>query len=124
MRERTRAKEDIIECGLEDFERLKSNKESKFFYKKINESRKDFQPRTILCRNKERKLLSEEGDILRRWAEDFDELLNKEFFNQNVNSQETFQVHSDTDEPIPTLDEVDNAIKKLKDSKTPGKDLI
>jgi len=46
--------------------------------KKLNKSRKDFQPRTILCPNKEGTLLSEEDDILSRWAEHFDELLNKE----------------------------------------------
>jgi hypothetical protein len=69
-------------------------------------------------------LLIEEDDILRRWAEHFDELLNKEFFNQNVTSQKTYQVHSDTDEPTPALDEVENAIKKLKDNKVPGIDLI
>ena len=68
--------------------------------------------------------LNEEGDIFRRWAEHFDELLNKEFSNRNVNNQETYQVPSDTDEPTPILDEVDNAIKKLKDIKAPGVDLI
>jgi len=62
-------------------------------------------------------LLIEEDDILRRWAEHFDELLNKEFFNQNVTSQETYQVHSDTDEPTPTLDEVENAIKSSRITK-------
>jgi 2'-5' RNA ligase len=65
---------------LEELERLRSNNESKSFYQKINKSRKDFKPRTILCRNKEGTLLSEEDDILRKWAEHFDELLNKEFF--------------------------------------------
>jgi len=90
--------------------------ESKSFYQKLNKSRKDFQPITILRRNKEG---SGEGDILCRWAEHFDELLNKEFFNQNQNvtSQKTYQVHSDTDEPAPTLDEVENAIKKLRTTK-------
>ena len=107
-------KEIFIECGLEELERLRSNNESKSFYQKLNKSRKDFQPRTILCQKKEGTLLSEEGDILRRWAEHLDELLNTEFFNQNQNvtSQKTYQVHSDTDEPTPTLDEVENAIKK------------
>ena len=71
-------KKIYIERGLEELERLRSNNESKSFYKKLNKSRKDFQPRTILCPNKEGTLLSEEDDILSRWAEHFDELLNKE----------------------------------------------
>jgi hypothetical protein len=28
---------------------LRSNNDSKSFYRKLNKSRKDFQPRTILC---------------------------------------------------------------------------
>ena len=47
-------------------------------------------------------LLSEEDDILRRWAEHFDELLNKELSDQHVTSQKTYQVYSDVDEPTPT----------------------
>jgi len=64
-------------------------------------------------------LLSEEDDILRRWVEHFDELLNKEFFDQHITSQETYQVYSDIDEPTPALDEVGNAIQRLKDYKAP-----
>jgi hypothetical protein len=58
------------------------------------------------CWDKEGKLLSEEDDILRRWAEHFDELLNIESLNRSVTSQETYQAYFDTDEPTPTLDEV------------------
>ena len=69
-------------------------------------------------------LLSEEDDILRRWAEHFDELLNTEPSNQNTINQETYQVFPATAEPIQTFDEVKNTIQKLKDNKAPGIDLI
>jgi len=69
-------------------------------------------------------LLSEGDDILRRWAEHFEELLNTEPSNQNTTNQETYKAFPATDEPIPTFDEVKNAIQKLKDNKTPGIDLI
>jgi len=39
------------------------------------------------------EVICEEDDVL-RWAEHFDELLNKEFFDQHVTSQETYQVYS------------------------------
>jgi len=58
------------------------------------------------------EVICEEDDKL-RWAEHFDEVLNKEFFDQHVTSQETYQVYSDIDEPIPRLDKVENAIEKL-----------
>jgi len=69
-------------------------------------------------------LLSEKDDILRRWAEHYDELLNIESLNQNVISQETYQSYLDTDEPTPTLDEAENVLQKLKDNKALGIDLI
>jgi len=50
--------------------------------------------------------LSEEDDIVRRWAEHFDELLNTEISNQNAASQEIYQVYLATHEPTPTLDKV------------------
>jgi hypothetical protein len=80
-------KKIFIECGLEELECLRSNNKSKSFYRKLNKSRKDFQPRTIVCRDKEGVFLSEEDDILKRWAEHYDELLNTEFANQNATSQ-------------------------------------
>jgi ribonucleotide reductase alpha subunit len=77
-------KKIFTEHELEELERLRSNNGSKSFYRKLNKSRRDFKPRTILCRNKEGMFLSEEDDILRRWAEHFDELLNTEPSNQNT----------------------------------------
>jgi hypothetical protein len=56
-------KKMFIESGLEELERLRSNNESKPFYRKLNKSRKGFQPRTVLCRDKEGMFLSEEDDI-------------------------------------------------------------
>jgi len=50
--------------------------------------------------------------------------LNKEFLNQNATRQEYHQAYSDIDEPTPTLNEVENAIQKLKENKAPGIDLI
>ena len=118
-------KKIYTEHELEELERLRSNNESKSFYRKLYKSRKDFQPRTMLRRNKEGMILSqEEDDILRRWAEHFDELLNTELSNQNKINQETYQVFPATDEPVPTFDEVKNAIQKLKDNKAPGIELI
>jgi hypothetical protein len=107
-------KKIFIKRGLEELERLRDKNESKFFYKKLNKGRKDFQSRTVLCQNKEEMFLSEEGDILRRWAEHFDELLNKEFLNENVTRQEFHQPYSDFDEPTPTLNEVEMPYKSLR----------
>ena len=42
-------KKVFMELGLEELEHLRSNIESKSFYQKLNKSRKDSQPRTVLC---------------------------------------------------------------------------
>ena len=99
-------KKIFIERELEELELLRSNNENESFYRKLNKSRKDFEPRTILCRDKEGMFSSEEDDILRRWTEHYDELLNIEFSNQNATSQEIYQVYLATDVPTPTLHEV------------------
>jgi hypothetical protein len=78
-------KKIFIERGPEELERLRSNNENISFYQKPNKSRKNFQPRTILCRDKEGMFLSEEDDIPRRWAEHCDELLNIEWQNIVMN---------------------------------------
>jgi hypothetical protein len=44
-----RKKKMFIEHELKELEHLRSSNESKSFYQKLNKSRKDFQPRTILC---------------------------------------------------------------------------
>jgi hypothetical protein len=69
-------------------------------------------------------LLSEDDDILRRWAEQLDDLLNVEPSSQNIINQEAPQALSAADEPFPTLDKVNDAIQKLKDNKAPGIYLI
>jgi sorting nexin-29 len=51
-------------------------------------------------------------------------MLNTEPSDQNTINQGTYQLFPATDEPIPTSDEVKNAIQKLKDNKAPGIDLI
>jgi hypothetical protein len=120
----TQKKKIFIEHELEELEHLRSNNESISFHRKLNKMRNDFQPITILCQNKEGMLLSEDDDILRRWAEHFDELLNTEPSKQNTINQETYQVFPATNEPIPTFDQVKNVTQKLKDNKAPGIDLI
>jgi hypothetical protein len=52
-------KKIFTECGLEELERFRNNNKRKSFYQKLNKSRKDFQPRTILCQDKEGMSLSE-----------------------------------------------------------------
>ena len=62
-------------------------------------------------------LLSREDDVLRRWAEHFDEMLNTEYPNQNTIGQDIYQTLQVTDEPTATFDEVENAIESSRITK-------
>ncbi|PNF36727.1 hypothetical protein B7P43_G12357 [Cryptotermes secundus] len=113
-------KQELIEL-----EHLRSSNEIRAFYQKLNKSRKDFQPRTTLCRDKEGTILSSDEEILERWPQYFEELL-----NGNVSEQvegmpiDRTQGNFETEEPAPTIKDVEQAIKKLKNNKAPGMDLI
>jgi hypothetical protein len=58
--------------------------------------------------------------IIRRWAEYFDELLNtnKKYRSKNIT---TLEIQENL-EPMPTLEEVEAALKKLGNNKAPGAD--
>ncbi|PSN31915.1 hypothetical protein C0J52_23566 [Blattella germanica] len=56
-KEREVSKNELIEL-----QELKNKNETRIFYQNLNKSIKVFQPRTILCRNKENTILS---DIMR-----------------------------------------------------------
>ena len=62
-------------------------------------------------------MLSREDDVLRRWAEHSDEMLNTEYPNQNTIGQDTYQTLQVTDEPTATFDEVENAIESSRITK-------
>ncbi|PNF23609.1 hypothetical protein B7P43_G04761 [Cryptotermes secundus] len=113
-------KQELIEL-----EHLRSSNEIRAFYQTLNKSRKDFQPRTTLCRDKEGTILSSDEAILERWAQYFEELLNSNSSEQVEGMTiDRNQGNFDAEEPAPTIKEVEEAIKKLKNNKAPGMDLI
>ena len=59
-----------------ELEHLQGMSESRTFYQRLNESRKEFQPRTTVCRSKVGEILGSDELILERWSQHFDELLN------------------------------------------------
>ncbi|PNF42710.1 hypothetical protein B7P43_G14181 [Cryptotermes secundus] len=113
-------KQELIEL-----EHLRSSNEIRAFYQKLNKSRKDFQPRSTLCRDKEGTILSSDEAILERWAQYFEELLNSNASEQVEGMTIDWnQGNFEAEEPVLTIKEVEQAIKKLKNKKAPGMDLI
>jgi hypothetical protein len=76
-------KKEYNEYELKELEHLRNINKSWAFYQKLNKSRKDFQPRTTLCKDKEDRILSGDELILGRWVVYFDELLNANVSDQS-----------------------------------------
>uniref|UniRef100_A0A6P7H3T2 Uncharacterized protein LOC114346646 n=1 Tax=Diabrotica virgifera virgifera TaxID=50390 RepID=A0A6P7H3T2_DIAVI len=73
-----RKKREHIEKELQEIEELNKPTETRKFYQKFNKSRKEFKPRTMMCRDKEGDIVTQQSEILQRWTELF-----KEKFEQN-----------------------------------------
>lgn len=118
-------KRDHDKQELIELEHLRSSNEIRAFYQKLNKSRKDFQPRTTSCREKEGTILGSDEAILERWAKYFGELLNGNVL-EHLEGMTIVQNQGnpEIEEPVPTVNEVEQAIKKLKNNKAPGMDLI
>jgi hypothetical protein len=69
-------KRDYDKQELIELESLRSSNAIRAYYQKLNGNRKDFQPRTTLCRDNEVMILGSDEAILGRWAQPFEELLN------------------------------------------------
>jgi hypothetical protein len=110
---------------LMELESLRSSNEIRVYYQKLNESRKDFQPGTTLCRDNEGMILGRDETILERWTQHFEELLNGNTLERVEDmTMVQNQGHFEIEEPVPTINEIEQAIKRLRNNKVPGIDLI
>ena len=86
-------------------------------YRGIN----DFKPRSNILKDEKSDLVADSHSILARWRNDFSQLLNV----HGVNYVRQTEIH--TAEPLvpePSAFEVELAIEKLKNHKSPGFDQI
>lgn len=105
---------------LEELEAQRNQNQTRKFYKNINNMRKEFKPRITMCKDKNGQILNSKEQILNRWAEHFVELLCKDNIDQD---NDPLNENYEEIEP-PTLQEVQEAIKRLKNNKSPGSDQI
>ena len=72
-------KKEHLQKQLEEIEQLKRQDERRKFYKAMDNIRKGYHPRQEACRDKDGKLLFDKEEIMNRWAENFEDALNKEY---------------------------------------------
>jgi len=71
-----RKKREAWKRLMEDIDEAGRQKETRKFYRKVNIIRKGYKPRIVTCKDKMGNLVTGEREVLERWAEHFDELLN------------------------------------------------
>ena len=89
-------------------------------YRKVNDMRQEFQPRTNACRDNNGSLVSDNAGVIRRWTEHFEELLGsvgEASMEAFENEEEAGEFEDDREELVPSYDEVYEALEKLKNNK-------
>ena len=118
-------KKEHLQKQLEETEQLNRQNERRKFYKAMDNIRKGYHPRQEACRDKEGNVLCDKEEIMNRWAEHFKDTLSKEYPSCNDHGKLDLELNmegSDEDEnsEMPTYEEIEESIKRLKNGRAPG----
>ena len=117
-----RKKRELEDRTLLQLERLCSANESRKFYKRINNQRKGFNSRVLICRAVNGTLLTAKHDVLERFKDHFDALYNGG--DEDSDDDVSFLIDDGRIVAEPTMEEVSAAINSLKNNKASGPDNI
>lgn len=112
-------KAEFQDRTLLNLKALKNTNATQKYYQALNVQRKGFNPHINMCHTSEGALLTCKDDILNRWREHFDALLNSSARDDETNIDYTSD-YSFLDDDVsivaiePTRDEVSTAINSLK----------
>ena len=92
-------------------------------------ARKQFRPRVNICRHEDESLISNKQETLNWWVRHFDKLLNGRKHNECVtltttSSNEILKGKTQDTIDAPTNEEIETALKKLKNNTPPVTDDI
>ena len=114
-------KKGYLKAKIEELENNSKIKYIRDLYRGINDFKKGYQPRTDIVKNEKGDLVADSHSVLATWRNYFSQLLNVHGVN------EIGQAETHTEEPLvpePSVFEVELAIEKLKNHKSPGIDQI
>jgi len=111
---------------IEDIEYYK--KEPRLFFKKCSSIKEGFKARTNFITDINGHIISDPSEIVNKFQEYFEELLNNKnsrFGNNNNEKYKEIVYHTAEPElPAPNIEEIGIIIKSLKNNKSPGEDNI
>ncbi|XP_050514773.1 uncharacterized protein LOC126890015 isoform X1 [Diabrotica virgifera virgifera] len=102
-----------------------SKENQKVFYRTMKNIRIDKPTRDTRIKNTDGTIIRDDQEIMERWKQHFQELLTSNEVNREENNEENeerTEQEENTDEI--TNEEIETAIKKLKNGKSPGHDRI
>ncbi|XP_055388217.1 uncharacterized protein LOC129616611 [Condylostylus longicornis] len=111
-----------IKKRVEEINSAHNSKSIRKFYANLKHEKAGFQPKLINVKDKDGIILTEKMQILNRWKQYFQELLNTESREETTQWVAAGDQEERVDEP--SMDEVLNSIDSLKAHKSPGEDSI
>jgi hypothetical protein len=76
MRDKSEKRREYEKQRCEEVEKLYTAKEIRQFYQNTNSIRKEFKPNSLLCKDKRGNIIAQTVDMLERWAQHFEKVLN------------------------------------------------
>jgi len=117
-------KQDWYDNCAKELEEASGKRDQRKVYQVVKTMTGKSTPQPLSVKDKDGRILTEQDEVEDRWKEHFQELLNRppplRRYHQNPQSWDELDVETGA----PTLEEVRQAIKKLKDHKAPGTDGI
>jgi hypothetical protein len=113
-------KEEYEENIFQEIQERYMRNEARKFYEGICNIKKRFSTKNYLLWNKNGDLIGGKQQVLDRWTEYFEDLLSNKMM-QSANN-ETVYFGPELHIPEPTITEVYDTIRKMKDNRAPGED--
>ncbi|KAI5752917.1 hypothetical protein M8J77_021772 [Diaphorina citri] len=120
-------KRESLNKEIKEIENLNKEGENRKFYTAIKKINKAFQPKIKGCRNETGTIIMDEKGTMERWAKHFRDLLNKHHPEEDIEAEEEqngVNITEGKEDDLPTLNEVKEAIQKMKHNRAPGEDGI
>lgn len=96
---------------------------AKDFYRTLRFFKTQYKPKAVGIKDKNGQLIIQPKEGLEIWKEYFTDLLNGDIRENEITDYPTFN-HVEPEVAIPSLEEIKQAIKELKNNKAPGQDGI